>query len=436
MTGRKFARIMRGLHIAPVNADPADPNQKLQEFSGALLERFRDLYEPKQQLSLDESLIRAFGRIGFKVRVVTKAARYGIKLYVLTESTSGYVLNVEMYTGGAGHIQSEELKKTTQVVKRLCNPYNGSYRTVYVDRFYTSIEVIKELHESDLFVTGTVMANRIPKHLRWTNKYARDKPRGYHECHVYTFEDSKGQTIVIGLTIWKDRKPVIVLTSDGDCRPTGSCKRRSKAERGIIDLNRPEIVRRYNEYMGGVDFADQRRLHAETRLHGLRRWWIRIFFYYVDVGIENAGILYCAAKKIPRKEWPNLLELKKQLVYHFMGSRIFAVEHGLPPADENSILPAHHIEKRYAQKKGRDSRRKCTLCLANGKYSKAGSVCAGCELGNGCCLPFCVEVDRNCWRLFHQMPLAQRERVVEIYEAGQASFLGRLGPPATKKRRK
>ena len=135
-----------------------------------------------------------------------------------------------MYTGSSTYIDtaSEELKKTTMVVKWLCGPYKGSHRTVYVDRFYTTVEVIKELHEDGLFVTGTVMANRIPKQLRWTAKTTRQKKRGEHECHMYTFRDSDGVETSVGLTIWKDRKPVYILTSDGNCEEVGSCMRRDR----------------------------------------------------------------------------------------------------------------------------------------------------------------------------------------------------------------
>jgi NAD(P)H-flavin reductase len=50
------------------------------------------LFIPGQQLSLEETLIWAFGRIKFKVHIVTKAAWYGIKLYVITDAVTAYVL--------------------------------------------------------------------------------------------------------------------------------------------------------------------------------------------------------------------------------------------------------------------------------------------------------------------------------------------------------
>jgi hypothetical protein len=58
------------------------------------------MFIPGQQLSLDETLIWAFGQIKFKVRIVTKAAaRYGIKLYVVTDAVTAFILKVVIYTG-------------------------------------------------------------------------------------------------------------------------------------------------------------------------------------------------------------------------------------------------------------------------------------------------------------------------------------------------
>ena len=47
---------------------------------------------------MDESLICAFGRIKFKVRIVTKVAWYGINIYVVTDVETALVLKVIIYT--------------------------------------------------------------------------------------------------------------------------------------------------------------------------------------------------------------------------------------------------------------------------------------------------------------------------------------------------
>jgi Transposase IS4 len=70
--------------------------------------------------------------------------------------------------------------KTVQIVNRLVEPFVGSHRTVYVDRFYTSIDLLKSLREKDLYLTGTMLANRIPMGVRiaTTSRQFKSMQRG------------------------------------------------------------------------------------------------------------------------------------------------------------------------------------------------------------------------------------------------------------------
>jgi len=73
--------------------------------------------ESGQELSLDESLIRSFGRMKFKVRIISKSARYGIKIYVITDAKTSFVLCVIIYIGKTTYNiggKGKEMKKTVQ----------------------------------------------------------------------------------------------------------------------------------------------------------------------------------------------------------------------------------------------------------------------------------------------------------------------------------
>ena len=61
-------------------------------------------------------------------------------------------------------MESEEdsKKKTVAIVKDLVRDFAGTHRTVYMDRYYSSINVAVELLKMQLYVTGTLMHNRIP----------------------------------------------------------------------------------------------------------------------------------------------------------------------------------------------------------------------------------------------------------------------------------
>jgi DNA polymerase III epsilon subunit-like protein len=129
MTGRKFFTILWYLHCCSMDNQPVgndyNPTYKVKEIQDYLEDRYNRLFIPGQQLSLDETLIWAFGRIKFKVRIVTKAARYGIKLYVVTDAVTAFVLKVVIYTGMSTYYESnnqQEKKKTVQVVEQFVQP--------------------------------------------------------------------------------------------------------------------------------------------------------------------------------------------------------------------------------------------------------------------------------------------------------------------------
>lgn len=81
------------------------PLYKVQELMDYVGRRYKQAFEACPSMSLDESLVRSFGRIKFKVRIVTKAARYGIKIFVLADADTSYVLRVLVYSVGSVHIQ-------------------------------------------------------------------------------------------------------------------------------------------------------------------------------------------------------------------------------------------------------------------------------------------------------------------------------------------
>ncbi len=156
MNGRKFFTVLCYLHCCPaVNQDPSadtyDPSYKVAEVRDYLEGRYKELFVPGQQLSLDETLIRTFAQMKFKVRIVTKASRHGMKIYVITDAQAAYVLCVVFYTGKSTYNShdTEDKLTTVQIVNKLVEPFAGSNRTIYVDRFYTFLDQLISLAEKD-----------------------------------------------------------------------------------------------------------------------------------------------------------------------------------------------------------------------------------------------------------------------------------------------
>ena len=134
------------------------------------------------------------------------------------------------------------------------------------------------------------MSNRIPMHLVVKSKDFRSMPRGDTINHLFHYTTKSGERKEAGLVAWKDRKMVYCVTNDSSIGATDECRRRSGG--GIINIKRPKVISKYNEFMGGVDVADMRRLHCNSTIMGQNRWWLKLFVYLLDVGTANAMIFY------------------------------------------------------------------------------------------------------------------------------------------------
>ena len=90
-----------------------------------------------------------------------------------------------------------------------------------------------------------------------------------------------------------------------------------------MTVPRPISISMYNLYMGGVDLADMKRLHASSFLMGRNRWWLKMFFYHLDVGTGNALVLFNEQLKISGKDkegktW-NIVQFKIKLIEDLVG---------------------------------------------------------------------------------------------------------------------
>ena len=76
----------------------------------------------------------------------------------------------------------------------------------------------------------------------------------------------------------------------------------------------------YNQYMNGVDLADQKKsTYMYNRKN--RRWYLRLFWHIVDVAITNAHIIYLETEKHwdPQAICMNQLDFRTKLVDSLIG---------------------------------------------------------------------------------------------------------------------
>jgi len=62
------------------------------------VQKFRSVYSPKQELSLDEAMIPWRGRLKFRTYNPGKITKYGVLVRMLCEAVSGCICNMEIYS--------------------------------------------------------------------------------------------------------------------------------------------------------------------------------------------------------------------------------------------------------------------------------------------------------------------------------------------------
>lgn len=179
-----------------------------------MFQSFQALYTPKEAICIDEAMCPWRGQSAFRVYMQDKPIKWGLKLYELCESSSGYVCNLEVMCHEPG-ISNKPL----DVCLRLLEPYANDGHTLYVDNYYCNPELAHRLSAENTNVVGTVRSNRIglPKDL--AQKKMKQGEMDYRR---------KNQVLYVH---WKDKLDVHVYahhktpSSDEDSEVTNRGKR-------------------------------------------------------------------------------------------------------------------------------------------------------------------------------------------------------------------
>ena len=103
------------------------------------------------------------------------------------------------------------------------------------------------------------------------------------------------------------------------------------------------------------------RMHSTTSLMGQNRWWLKLFFYLLDVGTANALILFRLSMKGTTNEKMNMLEFKKKLLTRMLGTKIL------------DVYP--HVESNHELVRCADKHHLCTYCFEWKKQKNTVEMC-------------------------------------------------------------
>ncbi|XP_051158548.1 piggyBac transposable element-derived protein 4-like [Leptopilina boulardi] len=239
----RFQEINSYLHFFDNETGITGKCDKILPIFNELIERFQKVYRPGEFISIDETLLKCKGRLSIKQFNPQKRSRFGIKLYQCSESKTGYVYNSKIYAGKEENSTKNKLIGISgAVVKLLLGDLAGQGRTLFVDNWYTSPVLFKQLSDQGTNSCGTVRPNRLYM------------PRNIDEKAMQKGDIKVLHTPKMSLTLWKDKKMVRILSTV--LCPAMIATRKRKPNADVI--KKPNVVLLYNENMGGVDLGDQK----------------------------------------------------------------------------------------------------------------------------------------------------------------------------------
>ena len=96
----------------------------------------------------------------------------------------------------------------------------------------------------------------------------------------------------ISATKWMDNRSVILLSNYHNPSVVQQIYRRVKGSKEKVKVSCPAVIREYNTYMGGVDLCDQMKVSYEVDRRSKVRFYLRVFFDFLDISVVNSKIMY------------------------------------------------------------------------------------------------------------------------------------------------
>jgi hypothetical protein len=162
MARDRLLDILSMLHFADKEKQvQGDCLHKVREVIAKIKQTFIAQFLPFQDLVIDESMVLFKGRLMFKQYIKTKRHKFGIKLYILCDCETGYVLDFIVYTGAQTEMESvSELGVSGGIVATLMKPYLNKGHSLCTDNYYTSPTLSPYLFDRKTNSCATVRLNR------------------------------------------------------------------------------------------------------------------------------------------------------------------------------------------------------------------------------------------------------------------------------------
>ena len=196
--------------------------------------------------------------------------------------------------------------------------------------------------------------------------------------------------------------------------PVDKCRRWSKEKKTFIEVDRPNIVKVYNNLMGGVDLSDMIMSLYRISIRS-KRWYLRFLYYLIDLSIANGWLLHRRhLTQMGVKKYTTLFDFRTEVADSLIkvgkSADLTSRKRGRPlledveqaqaqlpypgrPPTKRAVAPTNDVRLDrfnhfgvFAEKRGR-----CRLC----KNGFTQLSCLKCKV------LLCLTKDKNCFLKYH-----------------------------------
>ena len=264
------------------------------------------LYVAGPIVTVDEMLAPFRGRVSFRMYIPLKPDKYGVKIFCINDSGSQYALNLIPYLGknsDADEIRRQDVNQGEFYTMKLLENLKAPGRVVVLDNWFTSLHLAQTLRRNNMHLVGTIRMNKpyLP-----SKAFIKDLKLPKDDSVIFHYRP-KAMSLIVKKV--RASKYVGILSTIHN-------------KLTVVEKMKTQAHMFYNAGKGGTDAFDQRCSVTSCKRRS-RRWSMAVFYQTINIGMNNAFILYIESNFRREKGYNIKADYLHEIAYRM--ARPFAV---------------------------------------------------------------------------------------------------------------